>query len=79
MYDLPTSLTFSGSFLVIHLPRFSHISFLPSTILVAASGVVSDVVPSLESRVTHGSVDEIGVRLVPKPDLRGHDGPFEKA
>ena len=41
--------------------------------------MVSDVVQSLESRVTHGSVDEIKAHIVLEPDLCSCDGPFEKA
>jgi len=48
MYDLPTSLPFSGPFLVIRPPRFPHLSFLPSNILVVASGVVVFEVGSIE-------------------------------
>ena len=80
MYNLPTSLTFSGPFLVIHLSCSPHLPPLSSNILVVASGVVvSDVELSLESRVMHGSTNEIEARFLLKPDLCGRDGLFEKA
>jgi len=79
MYDLPTSLGFSGPFLAIHPARFPHLSSHPSNILVVASGVVSDVGSSLESRAVRGSTDEIKAHLIPELDLCGRDGPSEKA